>query len=60
MARPSIPPENRAFRVCVTFRPDQRAAVMDLQKRRMLSCVLQNAIDKYFDAIDRCLKSEGI
>ena len=31
MTRPQMKPENRVFRVCVTFRPDQRDVVSGLQ-----------------------------
>jgi len=39
--------KGRAFRVCITLRADQREAASELQKCRMLSGLLQKAVDEY-------------
>jgi len=45
MTRSALNPEERAWTTCVTLRPDQREKAKKLQQRRMLSGVLQAALD---------------
>jgi len=45
MTRSALNPEERMWTTCVTLRPDQREKAKKLQQRRMLSGVLQAALD---------------